>query len=186
MPEKGQDYMSYDEGIMKVEKTLPADFDGVFRFTNWTDEDFVGVWGKKGYLFPARKTSPMVIPDHSPIEIQHIRKKFAKDLGELAYYNDKKGGYKNMMKQERNTDGSPKLNSIHQAGSYTIDDLAPYIQRCLEPLPISKAIVSDVESADIQDILTHDDEGNLNTVPVDKKTSLKEKAFKNEKIVVEV
>jgi len=65
---------------MKYETTLPEDFDGVFRFNNWSNADFVGGWGGKKYIFAAETTSPMVIPEHSPLEIQYIRKKFAKDL----------------------------------------------------------------------------------------------------------
>ena len=82
--------MQDDKSIMKYETVLPPDFDGVFRFTNWTKEDFVGIWGSKEYHLPALSTSPMVIPDHSPLEIQHIRKKFAKDLAEREFYKSAK------------------------------------------------------------------------------------------------
>jgi len=62
-----------DKSIMKYETSLPEDFTGVFYFTNWSNEDFVGKWGGKQYTFAAETTSPMVIPEHSPLEIQHIR-----------------------------------------------------------------------------------------------------------------
>ncbi len=164
-----------DKSIMKYETVLPQDFDGVFRFTNWTKEDFVGIWGGREYHFPAESTSPMVIPDHSPLEIQHIRKKFAKDLAEREYFND--GNYDNLMKQERNNDGTPRLNGIHQAGTYTINELTPYIQRCLEPLKATTAKVTQQMKEPIEDKLTRNDSGELNTTAIDQKTSLKAKAL---------
>lgn len=164
-----------DKSIMKFEPVLPADFDGVFRFTNWTDEDFVGVWGGKQYHFPAQSTSPMFIPDHSPLEIQHIRKKFAKDLAEREF--PKSVAFGNLMKQERNNDGTPRLNSIHQAATYTINELTPYIQKCLEPLTITQATVTVAPKDKIEDKLTRNDDGELNTTAIDQKTSLKAKAL---------
>lgn len=164
---------------MKYERVLPEDFDGVFRFTNWTDKDFIAKWGGKEYLYPAERTVPMIIPEHSPLEIQNIRKKFAKDLAEREFFDSAK--YKAYMKQEKNDDGSPRLNSIHQSATYNVNDLTSFIQKCLEPLPISKAIVTESEKERLEDKLTRDEEGELNTQVVDKKTSLREKALKNEK-----
>lgn len=160
---------------MKVENVLPADFDGVFRFTNWSDEEFVGIWGKKEYHFAANATSPMVIPEHSPLEIQQIRKKFAKDLAEREFYKSQK--YQRFQDQERTAEGVAKLNSIHQAASYTLDDLAEGIQRCLKPLEEKRAFVETVEETPLESKLSRDDEGNLNTMALDKKTSLKERAL---------
>lgn len=167
-----------DKSIMKYETTLPEDFTGVFYFTNWTEEDFTGVWGGKKYTFPASTTSPMVIPEHSPLEVQHIRKKFAKDLAERQFYVS--DGYGNLIKQERNSDGSPRLNGIHSAGTYSIDQLAPFIQKCLEPLPISKALVSKEEKAPIENNLSRNDDGELNTTAFGAKdnVNLREKAQK--------
>lgn len=165
-----------DKSIMKFESGLPEDFDGVFRFTNWSDEDFIGIWGGKEYLFPATSTSPMVIPEHSPIEIQHIRKKFAKDLAEREFY--KGASYRRFMTQERNSDGSPRLNSIHQAGTYSMSDLTPLIQQCLQPLAITNATVRVVDKEPLENKLTRDDEGNLVTEAIDRKASLRQKAEK--------
>lgn len=160
---------------MKYETVLPEDFDGVFRFTNWSDEDFVGRWGGKAYEFPAGTTSPMLIPEHSPLEIQHIRKKFAKDLAEREFY--KSQAYKQMMKQERNPDGSARLNSIQAAATYSMDTLIPFIQKCLVPLPVSHARVKAVVTEPLENKLTRDEEGKLNTEAIDKKASLRSKAL---------
>lgn len=171
--------MQEDKGIMKYESVLPADFDGVFRFTNWTDEEFVGKWGGKEYHFPALTTSPMVIPEHSPLEVQHIRKKFAKDLGEREFFKSK--GYEGLRRMEgEKIDGmvQPRLNSIQMAGTYTLNELTPFIQRCLEPLPVAKALVTEMDKVKIEDKLSRNDEGELNTEAIDKKTSLREKALK--------
>jgi hypothetical protein len=163
-----------DKSIMKYETTLPEDFDGVFRFTNWSNEDFVGGWGGKKYIFSAETTSPMVIPEHSPLEIQYIRKKFAKDLAEREFY--KSQSYKTLMKQERNPDGSPRLNGLHSAGTYSVDQLTPFIQKCLEPLPISKALVQTVDKVPVEETLSRNNRGKLNTEAIDGSESLTEKA----------
>ena len=167
--------MNEDKGVMKYEATLPEDFDGVFRFTNWTDEDFVGVWGGKEYHFTAERTSPMIMPEFSPLEIQHIRKKFAKNLGEREFFKSQQ--YGTLKKQERNDDGTVRLNSIHSAATYNMDQLTPFIQKCLEPLPISKAIVNEAPRETVEEKLTRNDEGELNTKAVDRKTSLRQKAL---------
>jgi hypothetical protein len=171
--------MHDDNSIMKVDSVLPEDFDGVFRFTNWSEEDFIGVWGKKEYRFPAKSTSPMIIPDHSPIEIQQIRKKFAKDLAEREFY--KTDHYEKLRRREgERVDGmiQPVLNSFRGANEYSLDTLAPFIQRALEPLPMKKAEVTEAHIAPIEDTLSRNEDGELNTTAVDKKTSLREKALK--------
>ena len=165
----------YENNIMTPARTLPEDFDGTFRFTNWTDEDFVGRYGSKDYRFPAKTTSPMIIVDQTPLEIQQIRKKFARDLAEREFGNSE--SFERLKKQERNSDGTPKLNSIHQAGTYSLDVLAPYIQRCLEPLPEAKATVTDSPTEPLENKLSRNYEGELNSVAVDKKISLKKKAL---------
>ena len=167
--------MQTQDNIMKYESVLPEDFDGVFKFTNWSKEDFVGVWGGKEYLFPAEATSPMIMPEFSPLEIQHIRKKFAKNLAEREYF--KSAGYKALKKQETNADGSPRLNSSLQAGTYSINELAPFIQKALEPLTVGRVTVSRASKTPVEDKLTRDEEGKLNTEAIDSKTSLRAKAL---------
>lgn len=159
---------------MKYENTLPENFTGVFHFTNWSEEEFVGKWGGKQYRFPATTTSPMLIPEHSPLEVQHIRKKFAKDLAEREYY--KSQGYGRLMTQERNPDGSPRLKGFQAAGTYSIDQLTPFIQRCLEPLPVSQAIVTKEEVIPMEDKLSRNEDGELNTAAIGLKESLRKKA----------
>lgn len=163
-----------DKTIMKYENTLPENFTGVFHFTNWSEEEFVGKWGGKQYRFPAESTSPMVIPEHSPLEVQHIRKKFAKDLAEREFY--KSQDYGNLLGQERNPDGSPRASGIHVAGTYSIDQLTPFIQKCLEPLPISQAIVTKEEKPPLEESLSRNDDGELNTAAIGLKDSLRKKA----------
>lgn len=167
--------MDNKEDIMKFSPVLPADFDGTFRFTNFTDEDFVAKWGGKEYRFPAKTTSPIVIHDQTPLEIQQIRKKFAKDLAEREF--GKGPEYLKLLAQERNPDGSPRLNSIQQAGTYSLDTLAPLIQRCLEPLPAGHVEVSDSPKRPLEETLSRNDSGEPNTVAIDKKISLKKKAL---------
>lgn len=163
------------KNILDYENVLPEGFDGTFRFTNWTEEDFVGKWGNKEYTFPAGTTSPILMTNHTPLEIQQIRKKFAKDLAEREFF--KSQAYAKLHAQERNADGSPRLNSINQAGTYSLDQLAPFIQKCLVPLPVAKAVVKDAVVTPIEDKLSRNESGEINTVVVDRKSSLRKKAL---------
>lgn len=159
---------------MEYESVLPPDFDGVFRFSNPSKEDFVGVWAGKEYLFPKESTVPLVIVEHSPLEIQHIRKKFAKDLAEREFYKSK--SYKEKAAQEGKS-GNRNFSGIHQAATYTIHDLEPYIQACLKPLPISKLVAKPAEMRKVEDQLHVKDDGSYNTEAISDKTSLRKKAL---------
>lgn len=159
---------------MAFEPVLPPEFDGVFKFTNPSKDDFVGKWGGREYLFPAESTTPMLIPEHSPLEIQHIRKKFARDLAEREFYSSK--GYKVLAGQEGKP-GNRTMNSIHQAAAYSLDDLAPYIQACLKPLKASTMLSREGEKVKMEDKLKRTDDGQLMTEVVDQKTSLRAKAL---------
>lgn len=167
--------MNDDKGIMQVETVLPEDFNGVFQFTNWTDEEFVGIWGKKEYHFPALSTSPMVMTEYTPLEVQHIRKKFAKDLAEREFF--KSSNYESFRSQEGSSNNRT-MSGIHQAATYTLDNLTPFIQRCLEPLTIAKAVVTATADEKMEERLSRNEDGDLNTEAVDRKASLKEKALK--------
>lgn len=153
--------LTYKE-VMKHETTLPEDFGGVFYFTNWTEEEFVGVWGKKEYHFAPLSTSPMIIPEHSPVEIQHIRKKFAKDLAEKYFFKTR--NYEQLRAIEGVRDPAtgminPALGSSMRANSYNLDMLAPYIQKCLEPLPASKIKVTVKETETMEERLRINEDG---------------------------
>lgn len=163
------------EEIMKYEPLLPQDFDGMFWFTNWTKEDFVGMWGNKEYNFPAQTTSPIVMMNQTPLEVQSIRKKFAKDLAEREFGKGEE--YLKLIAQERNNDGSPRLNSFQQAGSYSINSLAPLIQQCLIPLPVGEVKIKDAPKKNMEDSLSKNEEGEINTQVIDRKISLKKKAL---------
>lgn len=113
---------------MEKKEVLPVDFDGVFRFTNWTDREFKAKWDNVEYAFPPLKTTPMTM-NFTPVEIQNIRKKFAKELAVREFYR---------------TDKFKGMNNIPPGGIpalYTDSDLTPFTQKCLEPLPLAKAEV---------------------------------------------
>lgn len=116
-----------------MEKTnsfqLTKEFDGVFRFTNATKDDFIALWNNKEYVFPAGMCCPMILPDETLENIQEIRKKFAYKLAVREFYNSKE--YRAMSKMGR---GLPP----------TYDDkvLQPWIDQCLSPLPMGKAKVT--------------------------------------------
>lgn len=112
---------------------MQDDFNGVFQFTNWTDEDFSGFWNNKEYVFEAGKMSPIIIPTESLENIQEIRKKFAYKLAVREWYKGKEYG---RMKKMGN--GLPP----------TFDEkiLEPMIERCLNPLPVAKVKVKEVKA----------------------------------------
>lgn len=148
---------------------LPADFTGVFHFTNPSDEDFVGKWANKAYMYPALKTTPMVIMDATPLEIQNIRKKFAKELAEREFFKSERA--KQMTSIER-ANNAPALNSIHQANVYSDSDLKEYIQKCLEPLPLAQQTITEIPRKNTEDTLSRDEDGELNTQPVTRQSGL--------------
>lgn len=148
--------------VMKYESTLPEGFNGVFYFTNsWPDRDFVGVWGGKEYIFPANSTSPMIIPEHSPIEIQNIRKKFAKDWAEQDFF--KSQGYENLRSPEgtrdekSNTMIDPRVGLASRANSYSLDMLTSRIQSCLQPLQVAQATVRPTPRVELREKLRRND-----------------------------
>ncbi len=138
---------------------LPADFDGVFRFTNFTDFDFKTKWDGIEYTFPAQKMSPIIIPSATPIEIQSIRKKFARELAIIEFYKTPKF----IGMNAHNPGGTPAL--------YTDSDLAPFIQRCLEPLPSGRPTAKQLPK-DTEARYRKDDEGRNVTRPLNQKESL--------------
>lgn len=120
---------------MTDEIKLSDEFDGVFRFTNATDEDFKVLWNSKEYVFPAGTSCPMIIQNESLENIQEIRKKFAYKLAVREFYKGKV--YQDMSKMGG---GLPP----------TFDEkiLQPWIDQCLVPLPRASAKVKDVPKED--------------------------------------
>jgi hypothetical protein len=118
------------------ETALPKDFDGTFKFTNFTDKEFKAMWNSVEYTFPPMKTVPLIIPSATPLEVQNIRKKFAKELAIIEWYKTPKF----IGMNAHVPGGTPAL--------YTDKDLAPFIQRCLEPLPIAQVISKKIEKDD--------------------------------------
>ncbi len=163
-----------DDNIMKFEKVLPPDFDGTFRFTNPSKEDFIGKWNGQEYLFPAESTTPLIMIEHSPLEIQHIRKKFAKDLAEREFYKSK--GYRVLSGQEGKP-GNRTFNSIFQAAAYNLSDLEPFIKACLKPLRAAEILSRPAVKIPLEDKLKKNDDGTLQTEAVDNKTSLRKRAL---------
>jgi hypothetical protein len=107
-----------------------TDFDGVFKFTNATTEDFVFFWNNKEYLFPAGTCCPMIIANESLENIQEIRKKAAYKLATREFYKGKQ--YKSMSKMGN---GLPPI--------FDEKVLEPWIDECLKPLPMAKAVVKE-------------------------------------------
>jgi len=138
---------------------LPKDFDGTFKFTNFTNEEFKARWNSVEYTFPPMKTTPMIIPNATPIEVQNIRKKFAKELAIIEWYKTPKFQGMNNIPMG----GTPAL--------YTDNDLAPFIQKCLEPLPLGHVVAKNVEKNEDSKFTT-DPKGRKRTRVLDPNESL--------------
>lgn len=132
------------------------EFDGVFRFSNNSDEDFKALWNNKEYTFEAHTRSPIIIPNETAENIQEIRKKWAYKWAEREWF---KGEQYKRMKDMGN--GLPPTRQDA--------DLEPLIQMCLEPLPLSKATVKDGKPEVIRSKSTKaiSEDANLNQVFAD-------------------
>lgn len=160
--------------FLTPQRLLPEDFEGTFYFTNWTSEPFIGLWGGKEYVFEPESTSPMIIPEHSPLDIQYIRKKFAWNLAEQEFF--KTAEYKKLTALERNSDGTPRLNSMLNSNFYNEKDIVALAYRALEPLPVKKATVRKAAKEDLESKMSIDEKGEHVTTVIGEKTSLVDKA----------
>lgn len=138
---------------------LPVDFDGVFRFTNFTDSEFKARWNSIEYIFPPLSTTPLIIPGETPEAVQNIRKKFAKELAEREFYKTEK--FKGMEAQGKQ--GTPPL--------YTEDELTGLIQKCLTPLSEAKVTAKPLQK-DSEENYKKDNKGRNVTKVLDKDESL--------------
>ena len=136
-------------------------FDGVFRFTNFTDREFRAKWNGVEYIFPANATSPLIIPGETPEGVQSIRKKFARELALEVHYK---------TREYANREATAPIGSGLTPAVFTEEDLAPLIQRCLEPLPVAMAKTQVVPKKPID--LKTDEEGKPVTKVVGKNESL--------------
>ncbi len=118
------------ENIDTTTVSRPLGFDGVFRFTNATNEDFSALWNNKEYTFPKQSTCPMIIEGETLENIQEIRKRFATRLAEREYMKSQ------AFQSIKNGDGRTVLSTYNQK------ELDVYIQQCLEPLPIAEVKVT--------------------------------------------
>lgn len=106
------------------------EFDGVFKFTNASKEDFTAMWNNVEYTFPAETRCPLVIPNETAENIQNIRKRFALKYAQREFDNSTAG---KAIAKEGQKHFSP--------ATYNEKLLEPFIQQCLSPLPISTAKV---------------------------------------------
>lgn len=141
------------------ENVLPKDFDGTFKFTNYTNEEFKARWNSIEYTFPPMKTIPLIIPNATPLEVQNIRKKFARELATREWYKTPKFIGMNTLVPG----GTPAL--------YTDSDIAPLVQKCLDPLPLAQATAVVIEKHE-DDKFTTDAKGRKRTRVLDQNESL--------------
>lgn len=121
---------------MENQENVP--FDGVFKVTNASDLEFTFRWNNKDYVFPPMSTCPFIIPNHSLEEIQSIRKKLALKYAQREFDRSAKGI---AVAIEGNKHFTP--------ATYDLSVLQPYVDQCLNPLPIGTVTVVDVPPRDI-------------------------------------
>jgi len=117
--------------------------DSGLPFTNYTTSDFVAKWDGKEYTFPALSTVKMLgmIGDATIDQLKNIRAKFAMDLAVAVFYQSEKFKAMDLSVEDSQAGKTPAL--------YTDKDIAPFVQRCLEPLPVKTAKITAVPKADI-------------------------------------
>ena len=97
--------------------------DGVFYFSNTSTEPFVALWNSVEYTFAPESCSAILIPDHTAVQIQEIRKLWAYKWAEKQWFSGKE--YKHLVKI-----GKDKPSARDDAH---LNDL---VQLCLRPLPL--------------------------------------------------
>lgn len=127
-----------------VAEAAPAKmFDGRFFLTNPYDFDYTCKWNGTEYEFKAGTTSALVIPEANPLETESIRKKFAVEIGTAAFQASAK--YKSLVATEKKNKGAgvptfaPVVKRDSSGTNEVLDEnspIAPYVQKCLEPLPV--------------------------------------------------
>lgn len=123
----------FNEPSKSLTDLSPKDnyLNGVFYFSNNSDEDFSAWWNSIRYTFPPHTASPMIIQGESAENIQSIRKRFAQKWAE-----EQLAGSKTMKALEKSTGKNavlyPPVQPYYSA-------LEPLIQSCLEPLPMEQA-----------------------------------------------
>lgn len=117
------------------------DFGGVFYLTNPTKLVRTCLWNNKEYSFEPESRTPLIISNETLENIQEIRKRFAKKIALERLYEGEitPSGY-NYKKAKEMGNGMPP----------TFDEkiLEPFIEECLKPLPIKKAIVKQASKID--------------------------------------
>lgn len=108
---------------------------GIFKFTNPTEEDFIFMWNNKEYTYPAQKTVIMFIENESPERVQSIRKMAAKRLAEREYYKGKD------FKKIANGLKDPSMGRNVIQSSIDESNLQPFIDSCLKPMELANAKV---------------------------------------------
>lgn len=134
---------NYGEGLYK---------DGVFYFTNTSKDEFKHLWNNVEYTFPAESTTPMIIRNEPPENIQAIRKRFAFDWAVEQFHSGKE--YARLSKMGN---GLPP--------TYNEKILEPWIEMCLNPLPMAQIKTRELPKEDERKFKSSKavkDGGNLN------------------------
>lgn len=142
-------------------ETMTNYVDGVFRFTNCSDEDFAPLWNNVEYRFPKKSTCPIIIPNETSENIQEIRKRFAYKYAQREYFRSKS------FNKIRNGDGLSVLST------FDANALQPYIDQCLEPLPVALATATKRKG---------EDDSNYKSKAVGKADNVNE-VFKDQEVV---
>ena len=144
----------------------------MYPFSNFLEKDVTLYWDSRAYTFPALSTTNLLgrIPKANPEEIQGIRKKFAGDLAQIAYFET--ADYK--QKQAAAPASLLQQGQMLTPPIYSETVLEPFIQRCLEPLTIKAPTVEDVSAKnDVTSKLSRDRKGKLRSKVVQQGDELK-------------
>lgn len=123
----------FNEPVKSLSDLSPKEnyLNGVFYFSNNSDEDFHAWWNSVRYTFPAHTASPMIIQGETSEGIQNIRKRFAQKWAE-----EQLSGSKAMKMLEK---GGGKVATLYPPVSPYYSAIDALIQSCIEPLPVEQA-----------------------------------------------
>lgn len=119
----------YQDGVFFF--TNPGIYKGKDREGNLT-KDWKKLWNNKEYTFKANTTSPFIIANEPPENVQKIRKMFAKAYATDCFHQSKR--YQELVKK------GGYIPATYDEDSEYLE----YIQSCLTPLPKSQMEVKEL------------------------------------------
>lgn len=158
---------------MENETIVPQE---MYPFSNFLEKDVTLYWDSRAYTFPALSTTNLLgrIPKATPEDTQGIRKKFAYDLAQIAYFETE--DYK--KRQAAAPAAALQSGQMLTPPIYSEAMLEPLVERCLEPLTVKAPTVTAIPDEqniqmNVEKNLKRDTKGRIRSRVVEQGTELK-------------